>query len=100
MYRHFYLLIYFLNKTYLLAIVSMKNMEKILLICWMECSLSCFLTHATKVSLQLGTLLVLHPFTWAGVLMVRNFCIGVFTSCFFISVHCTSLMEPFGMILI
>lgn len=55
---------------------SMKNMEKILFTCWMVCSPLCFLIPVTKVLLLLGMLLVLHPFIWAGVLMVwHSYCI-------------------------
>lgn len=51
----------------------MKNMEKILWTCWMECSPLSFLTPVIKVSLQLGMLLASRHFTLAGVLMVCNF---------------------------
>lgn len=62
--------LYILIKTWLLIIGSTKNMEKILLICWMECSHLYFLTPVTKVTLLQGMLLVSPRFTLAGDLTV------------------------------
>lgn len=54
--------------------VSMKNMEKNLLICWMGCLPLFFLILGIKVLLLLVMLLALPLYTWAGVMMVCGFC--------------------------
>ena len=59
---------------------SMKNMERILWICLMECSLSCCWTRVTTVSLLLVMRLGLLPFTLDGDSMVIEIILNLICS--------------------
>lgn len=71
------------------CLCSMKNMERILWTCLMECSLSCYWTRVTTASLLLEMRLGLLPFTLAGDLMVTEMILNPVGSslCFNLIIH-------------